>query len=76
MEEMKISDGIQAQIELLESIYVPARELEIQGFPLMTAIKNLKMIKEAVVRAEKGVQPEESVQPEQQPEEEAESCTE
>ena len=44
MEEMKISDGIQATINLLESIYVPAKDLEIQGIPLMTAIKNLKII--------------------------------
>ena len=76
MEGMKISDGIQATIEVLESIYVPARELEIQGIALLTAIKNLKAIKEATLRAENGVQPEESEQPEPQQEEEAEPCTE
>ena len=70
MEEMKISDGIQKTIELLESIYVPAKDLEIQGIPLMTAIQNLKIIKEATIRAENGVQPEVTT------EEEAESCTE
>lgn len=70
MEEMKISDGIQKTIELLESIYVPAKDLEIQGIPLMTAIQNLKIIKEATIRAENAVQPEAVT------EEEAESCTE
>lgn len=76
MEEMKISDGIQATINLLESIYVQAKDLEIQGIPLMTAIKNLKIIKEATVRAENGVQPEESEQPEPELEVEVKSCTE
>lgn len=76
MEEMKISDGIQATINLLESIYIPAKDLEIQGIPLMTAIKNLKIIKEATIRAENGVQPEDSEQPEPELEVEAESCTE
>ena len=76
MEGMKISDGIQAQIDLLESIYISVKDFEIQGIPLMTVVKNLKIIKEATVRAENGIQPEDSVQTGPQPEEEAESCTE
>ena len=70
MEEMKISDGIQKTIELLESIYVPAKDLEIQGIPLMTAIQNLKIIKEATIRAENGLQQDTPTK------EEAELCTE
>ena len=77
MEGMKISEGIQATIELLESIYVPIKDFEIQGLPLLTAVKNLKIIKEATVKAEDEVQPENSVQPEPHlEEEEAELCME
>lgn len=77
MEVGKISDGIQATIDLLESVYIQAKDIEIQGLPIMTAIKNLKILKEATVRAENGVPPEESVaQPEPGPEEGDNLCME
>lgn len=76
MEEMKISDGIQAVIDLLGTIYVQAKDFEIQGIPLLSAIKNLRLIKEAVQKAEKTDQPEEIPQLDIQVGEEGEPCTE
>ena len=54
MEVGKISDGIQATIDLLGSIPVRAKDLETVGFGILTALKNLEMIKEAVIKAENG----------------------
>lgn len=54
MEVGKISEGIAATIELLESIPVRGRDIEAVGFGLYTAIKNLKIINEAVIKAESG----------------------
>lgn len=59
MEKGRISDGIQATIELLEAIPVRGKDIESIGFGLYTAIKNLYLIKDAVVRAENGEVPEE-----------------
>ena len=69
MEVGSISEGIQATIELLESIPVRGRDIEIVGLGLMTAIKNLKMINQAVIKAEKGepfVEPAPDIAPEQE----------
>lgn len=54
MEVGSISEGIQATIELLESIPVRGRDIEVVGFGLFTAIKNLKLINQAVIKAENG----------------------
>lgn len=54
MEVGKISEGIQATIDLLDSIPVRGRDLEVQGLALLTAIKNLKILKEATIKAENG----------------------
>ena len=54
METGKISDGIQATIGLLESIPVKGQDLETTGLGIMTALRNLRIIKEAVLRAERG----------------------
>jgi hypothetical protein len=75
-EEMKISDGIQAVIELLGTIYVQAKDFEIQGIPLLSAIKNLQLIKEAAIKAENTDRKEEIPQLDIQVGEEGEPCTE
>lgn len=54
MEVGKISEGIAATIELLETIPVRGRDIEAVGFGLYTAIKNLKLINQAVIKAENG----------------------
>lgn len=75
-EEMKISDGIQAVIDLLGTIYVQAKDFEIQGIPLLSAIKNLQLIKEAAMKAENADRKEEIPQLDIQVGEEGEPCTE
>lgn len=52
MEVGTISEGIQATIDLLESVPVKGRDLETTGLGIMTAIRNLKLINEAVKKAE------------------------
>lgn len=75
-EEMKISDGIQAVIDLLGTIYVQAKDFEIQGIPLLSAIKNLHLIKEAALKAENTDRESEASQLDIQVGEEVEPCTE
>lgn len=70
MEVGKISEGIAATIELLESIPVRGLDIEVVGFGLLTAIKNLKTINQAVIKAENGepfIQEEENTIPDIQP---------
>lgn len=52
MEVGTVSEGIQATIELLESIPVKGKDLETTGLGIMTAIRNLRMINDAVKKAE------------------------
>ncbi len=50
----KLSEGIQVTIELLESLPVRGKDIETTGTGIMTAIKNLRVINDIIIKAENG----------------------
>ena len=68
MEKGRISTAIQATIELLESTPVRGKDIETTGFGILTAIKNLKLINEAVIKAENAEAYDEPEQKQEEPE--------
>ena len=57
MEVGKISEGIQATIDLLKQVKVGVANLEGDGLILLTVYKNLQILKDACVKAENGITP-------------------